>query len=188
MKVYSIDHHDLHISNQIYKEGRSLESLSDIPEDRFLRYLIGGTYLRLGVGGYKDEQSHFFDFCKSVSSSGDPVSVAILSAHGGDFFGKWCYQDGWLERRVQGWIDQHDGRYDLLLLSVCNAGKRKPQVKESLAVIGQGNISILASASALESLILLPGKGCIPVTREKISKLPDYDLLADLQPYTPEIK
>lgn len=101
-------------------------------------------------------------------------------------FGKWCYEDGFIPKSVQGWIDKNDGVYDLLLLQVCNPRHVKPVIRKSIAVVPTDTVSpYLTSVCGIEHLLVMPDRGALQFTSDRINRLSQYNLLECLQPYIP---
>ena len=64
----------------------------------------------------------------------------ILDAHGNDDEDLvWKYNDKEQRFNVQNWIDEHDGKYSLLILSVCNSHGLEIKSKKSL-VLSPNNV------------------------------------------------
>ena len=57
--------------------------------------------------------------------------LAILAAHGDYQNNSWVYTDGKNDFPVQGWIDQMDGKYSLLILYCCNPNSGEISSKRS---------------------------------------------------------
>ena len=117
MKVIHLGIYHLYISDECWKEdGKLAEKYAKrVSVEEFL---VSGALSRLGVS-YPNQKS-FFDFCRALSGANGDFSVAMLSAHGGKFWGRWAYSDGFFPKSVQKWIDSVDGRHSLLLLHCCN--------------------------------------------------------------------
>lgn len=182
MKVYNSGFNTLYISNSCLREHkRILKSLRKIPQERFIDFIIDSAYGRLGIGTEERNIEKFMDFCRKFSGKKE-INTAILEAHGYNCFGKWCYDDGLMPKPIQGWIDEHDGNYDLLMLQVCNPYHEKPIIQKSMAVVPTDIVSFM-NTSCLEHLLVLPGEGAVPFNKKKIKKLPSNSLLKYLQPY-----
>jgi hypothetical protein len=182
MKYFDLGRDHIYISNECLKEVRIVPSLKKLTEIEQARFCADSSYIRLGVGGYHAEKDHFLEFCSELTGKTDELSVGILSAHGDNFFRKWCYSDGLFPPPVQKWLDANDGLYDLLLLDVCNSAHAMPNIRKSLTVVPQGIISIMGRAY-IDNKLIIPGKGEITVNSGIVEKLPDYNLLQDLIAY-----
>ena len=190
MKTFQYGRNTLYISNERLNEQEK-RALMESPKNRIsgeelIRYIVNLAYLRLGI--YLNNQEKFIDFCKKVRGKTEDLRVGVLDAHGDSFLGRWCYLDGFFPKRVQSWIDEHDGFYDLLVLHSCNPKREKPIVRKSLAVIPTDNLGLLYSAmrGGIEHLLVIPEKGVIPFDRDKLNQLSGCDLLKRLQRYLPE--
>jgi len=184
MKIFQSGINTLHIADSRLREHTNLKSFRDIPLDRIIPYLVDSAYRRLGIKS--EDISKFLDFCKETSKKNGGFKVGILEAHGKYFFGKWCYQDGFVPKSVQKWIDEYDEVYDLLLLQVCNPKYAKPVIRKPIAVVPTNNVGhLLNSDIGIEHLVVIPNKGALHFNSDMINRLPQYNLLEYLQSYIP---
>jgi hypothetical protein len=87
-----------------------------------------------GVRSYADDiQEHLDDLIlrlkfnpKAEEILKKANSIAILDAHGHLVRKKWKYKEAGLlwnrKRSVQEWVDEHEGKFDVLFLRCCNPG------------------------------------------------------------------
>jgi hypothetical protein len=164
MKTYQIGKNTLNISNYCFNElRRGLKSLAKIPEEKFASFLMGEAYSRLCIS----DQDEFFKRCKELSGK-EIQSAAILYAHGDHFFKKWTYEDGLLPKKVQTWVDQNDGKYDLLLLHSCNPIHEVPKISKSIAVVPNDYLSHILNLAGEEHLLMIPGQNVRYIGRNGI--------------------
>ena len=190
MKVFQSGNNTLYIADSMLNEDRRiLKTFRDVPLERLISYIVDAAYISLGTGYEQENIGKFLDFCKSLSNKDGDFKVGILDAHGSAHSGKWCYSDGIIPKSVQKWIGEHDGVYDLLLLQVCNPTGIKPIIKKSLAVVPTDDVGLrLNSDIGIEHLLVIPDRGAVPFGKDKIAKLPSYDLMGHLQCYVPSEK
>ncbi len=88
--------------------------------------------------------------------------IAILSAHGEDAKGTWCYENGGELIPVQNWIDRNDGKYAFLVLNCCNPGSREISSRRS-AVLAPNFVwgPLLSQNSVGQIELYLPGAGYV---------------------------
>src|SRR4030042_3134830 len=186
MKVFQSCNNTLYIANSMLREERrKFKSLRDVSLERFIAYLVNSAYGRLGIGSDPENIGKFLGLCKSLSNKDGDFKIGILDAHGKYYHDKWHYEDGINPKSVQKWINEQDGVYDLLLLHVCNPKQAKPNVKKSLAVVPTDEVCYLLNFAGIEHLLVIPDKGAVPFREEKITNLPSYNLLVNLQRYIP---
>ncbi len=89
------------------------------------------SLLALGIESMLSENGH-----KNINS------FRMLKSHGFSDKKEWNYSekkgDSKIWTPVQRWIDKHDGKYDSLIISVCNRGRIKPRVRKSVIVYPVG--------------------------------------------------
>lgn len=113
-----------------------------------LTYFITGESWRLlkdhrGVNPLVVETHLVRDTFKSFLKGQDEhTSTAVLCAHGYyNADGVWVYNDKTKAHKVDDWVRNHDGEYDVLLLFVCNADEARLQpARRSVVVVPEGDI------------------------------------------------
>ncbi len=177
MKIFKSGIHSFHISSSCFREERrGLKSLSRIPLDKFIAFLVDTVYGRLGIG-YEENQKNFLEFCKKFSNAGDNFSVGVLNAHGDNFLGKWVYYDGLFPKSVQSWVDKMDDVCDLLLICVCNPSHKNLFIRKSTAVVPTDDVSIMLNIAGVKHRLVIPGQGTVLFDKEDVALLPGRDLL-----------
>ncbi len=94
-----------------------------------------------------------------------PVA-AMLVAHGGTANGVWTYEDSG-DSLVSDWVSQNDGKYALLILSVCNPGHHTPIASRSLMLLSDDTFSAIGASSGESNFTLVhPQDGDMEYTAE----------------------
>ena len=179
MRIFQSGINTLHIANSMLKEERRISR--DCSLEKLIPYLIDTAYRRLGI----ENTNEFLDFCKKTTQRDNEFSVGILDAHGEYHFSRWYYSDGIIPKSVQKWVDENDGVYDLLLLHTCNPQGVKPIIRKSMAVVPTDHVSLMPGGK--DNLLVMPNKVSAPFNADITSRLPQYNILKDLQPYIPSV-
>lgn len=76
-----------------------------------------------------------------------PKSICVLMAHGDAIDDEWVYYDD-LQKpcaayaTVASFIEEHDGKYAVIILRTCNPEEQIPQTQKSCVVFGDGLIGL----------------------------------------------
>lgn len=77
--------------------------------------------------------------------------IALLMAHGKDISETYTFYDGSNEERlVQDWINEHDGKYNVLIIGACNAKNHSVSSEKSI---------VIHSSKAINIMTLMTSKG-----------------------------
>jgi len=93
---------------------------------------------------------------------GYPATIRMLESHGVEQAREYVYtdlRDGELRPlRVEDWIEEHDGQYECLYVSVCNVSNHKLSARRSILVYPQGvwsGVNLVNFAQGKEAMPLL---------------------------------
>jgi hypothetical protein len=125
---------DYFLSDDVYEAARHQSELGEIPDE--LGYLqlqnsppkvapellvIPNVRRQLG----KCLEGKYAEHIRLFGELHRLARIGILVAHGGPEFlpdrDEWYYQDGQNFLPVQGWVDEHDGKFACLMLCSCNS-------------------------------------------------------------------
>ena len=70
--------------------------------------------------------------------------IVFLRGHGKAHSSKWSYFDYGTERLMQDWINTHDGKFNVLLVGVCNCQNYSVHAEKSIVVHPNGSIGLLS--------------------------------------------
>lgn len=100
--------------------------------------------------------------------------IAILLAHGQKIKNKWFYFNEDKISSVQGWINNLDGKYKVLILHSCNPGRDEIYSKKS-PVLAPNEIynNLLLEEGKVQIELFMPGSGYIDsyLIEEELKKL-----------------
>jgi len=130
---------DLFLSNGTYDELQ--KRFHEYNEDADANEEIA-TYLSGKVDDLFRENKKFQKYIEIYSELAGLKGFALLEAEGDDLA---CFDEGYWDgkriKRVQGWIDKHDGKYACLFLRVSGIGDYRVESANSLLFIPDQGIS-----------------------------------------------
>jgi hypothetical protein len=164
MELYRSGNTDLYIPKSKLQESmKDAGILKHLSTDKFIAHCINEDFTRMGLG-YNPERKEIFESLKKIRGNNQDLKIAMLDAHGSSILGKWYYSDGIFPDRVQSWISQNDGQYDLLVLHSCNPEGNIPTLRQSMALVPTITFSMQTTIQGSEFYLILPRKEIIPYT------------------------
>lgn len=144
MKIIRRKGIDLYASDERYKEhlydefeNKKLEGDTKWLENEIIRTCVNFAFYSHSEAN--DSNLDYKRFVEVYEKLNGLSRWGILDAHGDDEDIIWKYHDKGQEFKVQDWIDEHDGKYSLLILSVCNSHALEIKSKKSL-VLSPNNV------------------------------------------------
>lgn len=109
---------------------------------------------------------------------------ALLLAHGDvGRDGEWYFWDGDDPRRVQGWIDEQDGKFACLVVFSCNPGHLSVRSRKSLLVIADRDVTLRKGPGGYHFSLIDPKHGEIDeyTIEYRLAKLRGKELRKDMK-------
>ena len=147
----------------------------EMVEDRGLSNKIS-----LDVACYRTEENFigknddYKNIIKENSKKTGLERIAILTAHGDSIRNNWFYFNEDAGSPIQHWIDEVDGKYNVLILDVCNPKNSQISSENSIVIHPNGGVSNRLLMQDLVQLELyLPGIGYLDsyLFEEQLKKL-----------------
>ncbi len=153
MKIHTSGVHELHMSDDIYKEIEdTLESEPDLND-----------FLDMNIEDFLGIEKQFKEYIDCYATLHSLEGVLILEAHGAfDEDNNFIYYDGERIGKIQDWINEHDGEKATLLIRSCNPGGLEIYAEKSIVVVPNQIYSGVRQQSGLAQVeMYVPGKAYI---------------------------
>lgn len=100
--------------------------------------------------------------------------MAFLLAHGKANASEFLYSDGGELKRVQDWIDTHDGKFNLLIICACNTGNYTIHSRHSIVIHlnrSMSQLEIMRLHSRYNTRVYVPQVGYVEQRPYQLKKL-----------------
>ncbi|MEM4244867.1 MAG: hypothetical protein QW404_02500 [Candidatus Nanoarchaeia archaeon] len=121
MKIFRSKHSEFHVSDDLIKEFE--EDVGCFDEDLNIEMVLEDF-----VKGDIKEYVSLYSKLSGLKGFG------LLYAHGQESVRGWRYTDKGKSYSVQGWVNNMDGRFNALVIDVCNPNSRGVHSKKSLII------------------------------------------------------
>ncbi len=114
------------------------------------------------VKHFIEDNPKYNEIVKNYSKEKNLEKIAILSAHGENIKDSWYYFNEDSGSPIQKWINKMDGKYNALILDVCNPGYNEILSEKSIVLHPEGEISnITLARGEVPIRLFLPNSGYI---------------------------
>jgi len=156
MRILETNFAELHVSEDTIREVGEISNVVDEISNTFYSFL-GDPNIR--------------EYIELYSKLTGLEGYVFLDAHGSSYEMEWVFKDGDETKKVQQWINEHDGKFLAILVGACNPGK-DISAKKSLVLTPNTEYSAEKQHfGEVQVELYVPGKGYIG----------SYDMEAELK-------